>query len=565
MRKQSRGRVVVLWAIVIALIAGAPIAIFLSQKFAQPTLRTAPVAASPPATIQALRPSTDQEIAELRSRIDELSAFKDSVDSSLNVLEVVLGALGIIILLAGGASLVGYLRADSLSKESHELFVKGEKAAQDRADSIFASSRETLEFVNTALSFANEASRSASKAVEEKGKEEIKRLDGQSKLLIDRLPEEDTNELVSNPTLRSDVMNLARKIDDFEGRRFSFPTLPGLTPHALFIRAMSAHLNQHFDEPIELWTEVALMQEAPDPLKTIAWYWIGLEQDNLGMFVEAERSFKTARKTASAVMDLELQRIILETQFFNTNQSKASDLVDPLEELLGSAEADVASKVIARIWTTLGNVCTEAGDECKANQAKKRNSYYDRALELFTLAQNENIWALSGKADVLYTVGDQGQSRDIYRTLRSRVVDEYRGRTDEPRAKVVTRAMEFVCCIRVPEFRRDALTVEENLYTALHQVHDRLTIYSQVQHRNVTKQQFERDIEQLRYELKDELAEDRSWVQDIPVRAEAAPATDRHQRVDEAIIAGYTRIPPTSGEDKAALASLREAIAEELW
>lgn len=46
---------------------------------------------------------------------------------------------------------------------------------------------------------------------------------------------------------------------------------------------------------------------------------------------------------------------------------------------------------------------------------------------------------------------------------------------------------------------------------------------------------------------------------------EAIAALDRRRRIDEAIAAGYRRIPPTEAEDDAALASLREAIAEERW
>ena len=39
-----------------------------------------------------------------------------------------------------------------------------------------------------------------------------------------------------------------------------------------------------------------------------------------------------------------------------------------------------------------------------------------------------------------------------------------------------------------------------------------------------------------------------------------------HQRqTDRAVVAGYTRQPPTKTEDHAALASLREAILDEPW
>jgi Arc/MetJ-type ribon-helix-helix transcriptional regulator len=45
----------------------------------------------------------------------------------------------------------------------------------------------------------------------------------------------------------------------------------------------------------------------------------------------------------------------------------------------------------------------------------------------------------------------------------------------------------------------------------------------------------------------------------------AITALERRRATDEAIVAGYERFPPTPEEDAAALAALREAIAEEPW
>lgn len=51
------------------------------------------------------------------------------------------------------------------------------------------------------------------------------------------------------------------------------------------------------------------------------------------------------------------------------------------------------------------------------------------------------------------------------------------------------------------------------------------------------------------------------------VRAGLAAIADAERRraVDDALIEAYSRIPPTPAEGAAALASLREAIAEEPW
>lgn len=46
---------------------------------------------------------------------------------------------------------------------------------------------------------------------------------------------------------------------------------------------------------------------------------------------------------------------------------------------------------------------------------------------------------------------------------------------------------------------------------------------------------------------------------------EAIARLERERRIDRAIVDGYTRLPPTEAEDRAALVSLSEAILDEPW
>jgi len=46
---------------------------------------------------------------------------------------------------------------------------------------------------------------------------------------------------------------------------------------------------------------------------------------------------------------------------------------------------------------------------------------------------------------------------------------------------------------------------------------------------------------------------------------EAIMHIERQRQIDQAIVEGYTRQPPTQSEDDAAVASLREAILDEPW
>ena len=46
---------------------------------------------------------------------------------------------------------------------------------------------------------------------------------------------------------------------------------------------------------------------------------------------------------------------------------------------------------------------------------------------------------------------------------------------------------------------------------------------------------------------------------------EAIARLEWERRIDRAIVDGYTRLPPTEAEDRAAFVSLREAILDEPW
>lgn len=57
----------------------------------------------------------------------------------------------------------------------------------------------------------------------------------------------------------------------------------------------------------------------------------------------------------------------------------------------------------------------------------------------------------------------------------------------------------------------------------------------------------------------------RSRASAIRAGIEAIVKADQDRRIDRQIVAGYTRHPPTETEERAAHASMREAIEDEPW
>ena len=57
----------------------------------------------------------------------------------------------------------------------------------------------------------------------------------------------------------------------------------------------------------------------------------------------------------------------------------------------------------------------------------------------------------------------------------------------------------------------------------------------------------------------------RSRASAIRAGIEAVVKAEQQRSIDQQIVAGYTRFPPTEAEERAARASMREAIEEEPW
>ena len=57
----------------------------------------------------------------------------------------------------------------------------------------------------------------------------------------------------------------------------------------------------------------------------------------------------------------------------------------------------------------------------------------------------------------------------------------------------------------------------------------------------------------------------RSRASAVRAGIETIVEAEQQRRIDQQIVAGYTRCPPTGAEERAAHASVREAIEEEPW
>src|SRR5207248_237128 len=110
----------------------------------------------------------------------------------------------------------------------------------------------------------------------------------------------------------------------------------------------------------------------------------------------------------------------------------------------------------------------------------------------------------------LYWLGYVETAQGILeKQVRPKAVDEEIRRV-EPRTKVLAKTTELICCIRVPGLRSEAIGIRNQVTEALGRVESRLTVYSQMQRKNVFKDTFREDLKELMEELPTEVAKSAS-------------------------------------------------------
>jgi tetratricopeptide (TPR) repeat protein len=470
--------------------------------------------------------------AALRDRVDALQveeiAIRAKVDTATNILGVAAAIMGLLLAVGTGASLFGFVRAEKRAVESFQLAITGERTSQSRAAEAFqlafagergsqaratavheqflSGSKETLDLVNATLNLAKEASERAARTVESRARQIIDELHQSAKALLSSVPEQDDRALIANPGIRARLRSLAQKISGFEINRFILPETLQLSEECIFIRGMDFHLNQQFDDAFRNWNIVALSDADPS-LRSLAFYWIGYEQNNLNQFGEAEQSFENATRLAQQVggaRRFELQRILFETRFFNKAKHPAASLVASLEHLHESILAEPASEERegrrAKILVTLANVIYQRGrDSLDAYHREEAHQSFRKAAELYESVSRHEKWASFGLAEMLTFYGDGDEKQKaikIFQKVRQDAIEESVTR-EEPRTKVLARTTELICCLHVPEYRHEISAIQSLVLQELGRVDERLTVYSPMQRRNVTKAEFQRDLKTL--------------------------------------------------------------------
>lgn len=431
------------------------------------------------------------EVLQLRERFESFS-------SALGLLVAILVA---VLAFGGISSASSWFNFERRAEAQHQLSVAGEHSAQLRAETVhkefLEGSRDTLQLVNSTLALANEASGRAAKAVQARATQKLKELERRAQRLLTKAYADD-RALVADAGNLAELRGFGLKIEGFDSMSYALPESMELSPPLLFVRGMAYHLEQQFDDAFEMWDLVTTDPKTDGQLRSLAWYWTGYEQNNLGRFDDAASSFLNALSTGSGNRRYELRRIRIESQFFKTPVGQSAAALPVLEQLLRdmeSAQEEDIEPRRRRTLTTLGNVWYEVGREYQiaADSANARKAYV-AAAEAFRRAWDEGaagggMYALFGLGQALWQLGEVTNATDCFARVRPLVNEEFQERV-EPRTKLLAKSCELVCCAYVPGFANECAAMGPTVDHQLALVDAQLTVYSVFHHRNVSKSVF---------------------------------------------------------------------------
>lgn len=392
----------------------------------------------------------------------------------------------------------------------YELSLKREEESSERDRHIFGQSTETLTLVNQTLELARDASERASKGLEDRLNRQHKNLEQEASDLLDESKAyKNFKVLVEDSNFRSNLKTLASEITSLQTNQNILDKEVLLHPNCCFIKAMESHLDQHFKPAIKYWKKAEEHEKSEDSLRIMSSFWIGYEQNNLGDFEDATGSFEKASSLAKGHMAYELERIKIESKFFDFPKFTTQKILPEMESLYERIKVDKENKseefqkVMSSISGTLGNIYYQFGNELSSKDETREEAeeYYKKAKATFYKAPIKNKWTWFGYAESCYKLGEYEESVDCFlNKVKNEAEFEYSTRL-EPRTKVLGQTTVLICSIRVKSLNENVKPLINLIKSTLGTVDKRLTVYSQFQRRNVSKKQFNADLDQLMEEF----------------------------------------------------------------
>jgi tetratricopeptide (TPR) repeat protein len=471
----------------------------------------------------ATTPNGSSPVAGAESlRGEEIEALQDEVDHLDSLWGFLLLPMSILVALLAGGGAIGFVtslryerRSQERAAEIHAITVSGESASQERAAEshlkFLADSHETLTLVNDTLALAKQASERAEEAIQEKASERLKDIDRDAReVLAEALDTGEFKAVVREPVIEERLKDVAYRVGRIEGLAGAHGL--GLTPHCLFAEGLDRHMHSVPQRAIESWEEAA--KEADDSeLSALALYWVGYERNNVGEFNRAAKAFREAREThlpdKERSQHYELNRIEVQTRFFEAARQTSAisdrrrivqEFIDDLDELIGSLTA-----VNRMNFDRERRHCEETiGDlllwSARLSPLERRHSEPFSDVEQVSLGEamirferaGDLVWARFGSAQIKWALHDELEEQD-YRDLLETLMGEA-GSHREPRTLALRHSAILIAEGEHHDAKEALDRAYRDLWSDVHYIGGRLTVFSPWQKRNVTLDQFKEEV-----------------------------------------------------------------------
>lgn len=502
--RARRASAICLAALIVLCIASAPVRLVGDDASAQVIPSPTPVTTSPS--------STDVQIRDLNQRVDDLQ-------TTVNVLLVV---IGVFLTLLTGGGLFGFVtslraerRAEQRAIEIQGLAIRGETAAQQRAEDSYETSRDssqkTVNLVNDTLELSRAATERAATTLRQHAEADLADLDSQALTLLDPvLLGDNFKEVVERPSVRAGVLELASEVTSIEGYIRSQEL--DLTALCYFVKGMGRHLAQQSGAAIKYLREAARhAAPAGADLEVFAQFWAGYELNNVNKPAEAAVTFRRAAQAVASGSGryFELSRIAIESEFFELaglthsaedQLGRVQSLDDELFRLQEATRAQMVGldEATASIANTRGNIWLWAALISESiGDSQSRDESLHKAIDEYGDAEatSGSLWSRFGALEAEFRL-TQRVDRDGYRGIENETIMRLTNRR-EPRSMALFGETRFIAICRCAESSQEVVSAFKDARDKLEVVDDGLTLYSQVRKHNVTWPAFAAELDEL--------------------------------------------------------------------
>jgi hypothetical protein len=486
----------------------------------------------------------EKEIDKLYS---EIALIKSKQDGNINTLNWILGFLGTLLLGGFIVSVNASNKNESRSKELFDMY-KIDKSNNDNRNNelygMFLDDREkseqtaikttetTIALVNRTLELAVQASERSSKSLQIRLSNILNSIEKESiELIKESKSFDDDRKLTTKRENQNEIHRLGNKIEGLENNLVILDQdgldnsqVIKLSPYATFIKGIDQYLKEQFDDAIKTWTnllESDFKCVDQEKLKSLTFYWIGYLHNNRGEFEDGLKNFEEAEKLCTDSRKYELQRMKVETRFFNNEDSTsiANELNDIITEI--NVDDTLKNKIsikkarLAKVLNTLGNVYYSSYGNTENQELKKTllNQSKTTFLQVLNIEENENIidkiaeiesedknklkWDIYGLAESMYHIDEENKKIAIALfekeviTLAEREYDT----REEKRTKVLAKSCQLLCWQRInPNDKEKLENIRAMIEIPLSDLNDSLTIYSQILRRNIEYSEFKNQL-----------------------------------------------------------------------